>query len=198
MFRCGHLFLLGTITLFLLTGAALGQSRTPAAPGPKKPLLSDQENVKPSSEGQQDLPLKALREQPTQVQEGQTGKSLKKPLRVKAKSTVSRGKKPGAGKSTSRANQDPFALKTESNWWPSRSTPDPSSLSSLESSLRQYPEQDLAPEEDDAEDKPGEKAEGKTEGKTEEQWEEFEKSPRKMKKFLKSQAKTQDTELNED
>jgi hypothetical protein len=154
-----RLFLLGTITLFLLTGAAWGQSLTPTPSGPNQPLQSDKEDVKPSPEGQRELPLKDLREQPVKTQEDQAGKtqdekagkSLKKPYPDKPKSRVSRGKKPGAGKPASEAYQDPFTPKdpvtpkdmftprTKSDWLPPQ--PEPFS-SSLEGSLRKYLEED--------------------------------------------------------
>jgi hypothetical protein len=144
--------LLVIISLFLLAGAAWGQSRLPAAPGPNKQLQSDKEDVKSFPEGQQELPLKDLREQPVGAQEDQAGRSLKKQQPVKPKSTVSRGKKPGAGKPTSGADQDQFALKTESDWWPPMPQPAPPSLSSPAVSLRQYLEQDSTPEEDEPEE----------------------------------------------
>ena len=180
------LFLLGTITQFLLAGAAWGQSRPPSSPGPNKQLHSDQEDVKPSPGGQQDLPLKDLREKPVQAQEDQAGKSLKKQQPVKPKSTVSRGKKPGAGKPTSGAHQDRFALKSESDWWPPKPQPAPPSLSSLELSLRQDPEKDSTVEEDEPEERPEEKGE------------EFENLPQELKKLIKSPVSPQDTELNGD
>jgi hypothetical protein len=156
------LFLLGTITLFLLTGAAWGQSLTPTPSGPNQPLQSDKEDVKPSPEGQRELPLKDLREQPVKTQEDQAGKTqeekagkpLKKPYPDKPKSRVSRGKRPGAGKPASEAYQDPFTPKdpvtpkdmftprTKSDWWPPQPEPDAPFSSSLEGSLRKYLEKD--------------------------------------------------------
>jgi hypothetical protein len=180
------LFLLGTIILFLLAGAAWGQSRTPTSPGPNKQLQPDKEDVKPSPDGQQDVPLKDLREKPLRAQEDQAGKSLKNQQPVKPKSTVSRGKKPGAGKPSSGAHQDQFALKTESDWWPSKLQPAPPSLSSLELSLRQDPEKDSTVEEDEPEERPEEKGE------------EFENLPQELKKLTKSPVSPQDTELNGD
>ena len=180
------LFLLGTITLFLLAGAAWGQSRTPTSPGPKKQLQSDQEDVKPSPDGQQDVPLKDLREKPARAPEDQAGKSLKNQQPVKPKSTVSRGKKPGAGKPTAGTPQDRFGLKTESDWWPSKLQPAPPSLSALGLSLRQDPEKDFTVEEDEPEERPEEKGE------------EFENLPQELKKLIKSQVSPQDTELNGD
>ena len=180
------LFLLGTITQFLLAGAAWGQSRPPSSPGPNKQLHSDQEDVKPSPGGQQDLPLKDLREKPVQAQEDQAGKSLKKQQPVKPKSTVSKGKKPGAGKPTSGAHQDWFALKTDPDWWPTKPPPAPPPLSSPGLSLQPYPEKDSAVEEDEPEEKPEEKGE------------EFENLPQELQKLIKSQLSPQDTELNED
>jgi len=171
-----------TITLFLLAGAAWGQSRIPTSPGPNKQLQSDKEYVKPLPEGQQDLPLKDLREQPVGVQEDQAGRSLKKQQPVKPKSTLSRGKKPGGKKPTSGADHDRFALKTESDWWPSKPQPAPPSLSSPEVSLRQYLKQDSTPEED----------------KPEEKGEESENLPQELKNLIKSQVSPQDTGLNED
>jgi hypothetical protein len=185
-----RLFLLGTITLFLLAGAAWGQSRTPTSPGPNQALPSDKEGVKPSPEGQQELPLKDLREQPVRAQEDQAGKSLKKPHPDKPKSTVSRGKKPGAGKPTSGAQQDPLALKPEPNWWPPGPQAAPPDLSSLEGSLRQAPEKDATPEEDEAEDK----SEEKSEKKGEESGNLFQE----LKKLTKPQVSPEDTEEKED
>ena len=174
------------ITLFLLAGAAWGQSRLPTSPGPNKQLQSDHEDVKPFPEGQQDLLLKDWREQPVGAQEDQAGRSLKKQQPVKLKSTVSRGKKPGAGKPTSGADQDRFALKTESDWWPPKPQPAPPSFSSLEVSLRQYLERDSKLEEDEPEEKAEEK-EGESEN-----------LPQDMKKLIKPLVSPQDTELNKD
>jgi hypothetical protein len=188
-----RLFLLGTITLFLLAGAAWGQSRTPTPSGPNQPLQSDKEDVKPSPEGQRELPLKDLREQPVKTQEEKAGKSLKKLYPDKPKSRVSRGKKPGAGKPSSEAYQDPvtpkdaFAPKPESDWWPPQpepAAPSPSSLegslrmhlekdSSLEGSLRQDPEKDSPTDEDEDED--------------EEKREELENLPQDRKKLINHQ-----------
>jgi hypothetical protein len=187
--RFRRLFLLGTITLFLVVGAAWGQSRTPTYPGLNKQLPSDKEDVKPSLEGQHEPPLKDLREKPLGAPADQVGKSLKKGQPVKPKIAVSRGKKPGAENPASGADQDRFSLKTEktrSDWWPTKPQPAPPSLSSLELSLRQYPEKDSSLEEDDAEDK----AEGKGE--------EFENLPQELKRLIKSQVNPLDTELNED
>ena len=159
MLRFRRLFLLVTITLFLLAGAAWGQSRPPTSPGPDQPLSSDREDVKTPPEGQRDLPLKDLREKPLRSQEDQAGKSLKrnspypsqaeeageslkKQQPVKTKPKVSTGKKPGAGKPTSAARQDPFAQETRSEWWPRRDQTGPPELSPLELSRQQDREQD--------------------------------------------------------
>jgi hypothetical protein len=178
--------LLVSISLFLLAGAAWGQSRIPASPAPNKQLQSDQEDVKPFPEGRQDLPLKDLREQPVGAQEAQAGSSLKKQQPVKPKSTVSRGKKSGAGKPTSGADRDRFALKTESDWRPPKPQPAPPSLSSPEVSLQQYLEQGATQEKDE----PEEKAEGKGE--------ESENLPRELRKLIKSKVSPQGNGLNED
>jgi hypothetical protein len=185
-----RLFLLGTIALFLLAGAAWGQSRTPTSPGLNKQLPSDREDVKPPLESRHELPLKDLREKPLGAPADQPGKSLKKGSPVKPKSTVSRGKKPGAEKPASGADQDRFALTTKSDWWPTKPPPTPPTFSSPELNLGQSPEKDSSLEEDDAEDKPEEKAEGKGE--------KFENLPQELKRLLKSQVSPQDTELDED
>ena len=190
MIRFHRLFFLGAMTLFLLAGAAWGQSRTPASPTPSRQLPSGQEDIKPSPGDQQDLLLKDSREKPLQAQEDQVGKSLKKQQPIKSKSRVSRDKKSDAGKPASGAQQDPFALREKSNWWPSKPQPAPSSFSSLELSPRQDPEKDSTPEDDEAEDKSEEKAE--------ETREQFENLPRGLKKMIKSQIRTRDTELDED
>ena len=175
-----------TITLLLFTGAAWGQSRIPTSPGPNTQLQSDKEEVKPSPEGQQELPLKDLREQPVRAQEEKADKSLKKQYPVKPKSRVSRGKKFGVGKPTSGANQDWFALKTESDWWPPKPQPAPPSLSPLGVSLRQYLEQDSTPKEDELEEK------------AEEKGKESENLHQELNKLIKSQISPYDTGLNED
>jgi hypothetical protein len=196
-----RLFLLGTITLFLLTGAAWGQSLTPTPSGPNQPLQSDKEDIKPSPEGQRELPLKDLREQPVKTQEDQVGKtqdekagkSLKKPYPDKPKSRVSRGKKPGAGKPASEAYQDPFtpkdafAPKPESDWWPPQPKPAAPSPFSLEGSLRQDPEKDSPTDEDEDEDEEKEKKR-----------EELENLPQDWKKLIKPPVGPKDTEQKED
>jgi hypothetical protein len=180
LLRFRRLFLLATIILFLLTGAAWGQSRTPTSPGPNQPLPSDREDVKTSPEGQRDLPLKDLREQPAQAKEDQAGKSLKKPYPVKPKPKDSTGKKSGAGKPTSASRQDPFAQETRSEWWPRREQPSPPELSPLELSLQQDREQDATPDE------------------AEEKREEFENLPQGAKKLFKSAKRPEDSELEEE
>jgi hypothetical protein len=144
--------LLVTITLFLLAGAAWGQSRLPTSPGPNNQLQSDREDVKTFPEGQLERPLEDWREQPIGAQEDRAGRSLKKPQPVKPKSTVSRGKKPGAGKPVSGADQDPSGLKSESDWWPPKPQPASPSFSSMEGSLWQYLEQGLTVDEDEPEE----------------------------------------------
>jgi hypothetical protein len=190
--------LLVTITLFLLAGAAWAQSRLPASPGPNKQLQSDQENVKPLPEGQRDIPLQDLREQPAGAPEDQAERSLKKQPPVKPKSTVSRRKKSGARKPTSGPGRDRSALKSEPDWWPSNPQPAPASFSSMELSLQQYLEQDSTPEEDEPEDEPEEKAGKKAEKKAGEKLEELENLPQELKDLLKSQVKPQDNKLDED
>jgi hypothetical protein len=178
--------LLVTITLLLFTGAAWGQSRLPTSPGSNTQLQSDKEEVKLSPEGQQELPLKDLREQPVRAQEEKADKSLKKQYPLKPKSRVSMGKKFGVGKPSSGANQDPVALKKESDWWPPKPQPAPASRFSLEVNLRQYLEQDFTAKEDELDEK------------AEEKGKESENLPQGLKKSIKSQVSSQDTELNDD
>ncbi len=125
--RC--FILLGGITLFLISGAAWGQSRPPTAPGPERHLKSDKGDVKSSLEDPREPRLKDWPEQPARIQKNQAGrlreltpKELReqpvraqealgsRPLKykqvIKANSTVSRFKKPGAEKSPSGAHQD--------------------------------------------------------------------------------------------
>lgn len=173
--------LLGVITLFLLPGAAGGQSRPLASPGPGRHLQSDKEDVKPCLEDQQEPPLKDVREQPVGTQEDQPGKSLKNKQVIKPKSTVTRLKKQGTKQLTRGSHQDWSIPKAESDWWPSN--PQPSQpLSSLELSLQKYLEKDSMPEEDKADDK----------------GEEIENLPKELQKLIKSKAGSQNTMLEED
>jgi hypothetical protein len=213
-----RLFLLGTITLFLLTGPAWGQSLTPTPSGPNQPLQSDKEDVKPSPEGQRELPLKDLREQPVKTQEDQAGKtqeekagkSLKKPYPDKPKSRVSRGKKPGAGKPASEAYQDPFTPKdpvtpkdmftprTKSDWWPPQPEPDAPFSSSLEGSLRKYLEKDSSLQGSLRQDPEKDSPTDEDEDADEEKREELENLPQGRKKLIKPPIGLQDTEQEED
>lgn len=183
-FRCS--FLLGTITLFLLAGAAWGQSRTPTSSGPEKPAQSDKGDVKPSPDGQRELPIQDLREQPVQAQEGRAGKSLKKQSPVKPKSRVSRDKKPGAGKPASGAHKDWFTQETKSGWWPQTPNPASPDSSSLELSLQRDREKNSTPDEYDALDD------------SEAKEEEFETMPRELKKLFLSPKSPHNRELKED
>jgi hypothetical protein len=193
LLRFCRLFLLGTITLFLLTGGAWGQSRTPTPSDPDQPLESDKVDVKPSPEGQRELPFKDLREQPVETQEDQAGKTqeekagkpLKKPYPDKPKSRVSRDKRPGAG-----AHQVPFTPKPEPDWWPPQPQPDAPFSSSLEGSLRKYLEKDSPADEDEDEH---------TNLKNkEEKREELENLPQDWKKLIKPSVGPQDTGQKED
>jgi hypothetical protein len=160
-----------TITLLVLAGAAWGQSRIPPPPGPNKQLQSDPGDLKPSPGDQRDLPLKDLREQSEKALEDQAGKLMHELQPVKPKRTVSRNKKPGTGRTSSGDDQDRFDQKTESDWWPPKPQPAPSSLSPLGVSLRQDLEKDSTLEEDDPEEKGMES----------------ESLPQELKKLIKSQ-----------
>jgi hypothetical protein len=161
--------LLGVITLFLLPGAAGGQSRPLTSPGPGRQLQADKEDVKPSLEDQQEPPLKDLREQPVQDPEDRAGRPLKNKQVIKPKGTVSRLKKSSDVKPTSGSHQDWSGPKAESNWWPSNTQPVQPSLP-------------LSSEED----------------KSDDQEEEIKNLPEELQKLIKSKVGSQDTMLKED
>jgi hypothetical protein len=192
--------LLGVITLFLLPGAAGGQSRHLTSPGPGRHLQADKEDVKPSLEDQQEPPLKELREQPVQDPEDRAGKSSKNKQVIKPKGTVSRLKKSSAEKLTSGSHQDWSGPKAESNWWPSNTQPVQPSLplSPSELSLEQYLEKDSMPEEDKADDK-GKEIKNLPQGLQELiKGEEIENLPKALQKLIKSKVGPQKTMLEED
>jgi hypothetical protein len=210
--RC--FILLGAITLFLISGAAWGQSRPPTAPGADRHLKSDKGDVKSSLEDPREPRLKDWPEQPARIQKNQAGrlreltpKELReqpvraqedlgsRPLKykqvLKANSTVTRFKKPGAEKSTSGAHQDWSGPKAESTWWPS--SPQPAQpyldLTPLELSLQQYLEKDSLAEE---------KRSMPEEDEADQRLEEIEQLPKELQKLIKSKVGPQNTLLKED
>jgi hypothetical protein len=200
---CRRFILLGVITLFLLPGAAGGQSRPLTSPGPGRHLQADKEDVKPSLEELRELPLKELPEQPISTLEDQPGRPLKNKQVIKQKGTVSRLKKPSAEKLTSGSRQDWSEPKAESDWWPSNPQPvKPSlALSPWELSLQQYLEKDSMPKEERAESSL-QRYLGKDsvpeEDKADDKWEEFKNLPPELQKLIKSKVGPQNTMLEED
>jgi hypothetical protein len=176
--------LLGVITLFLLPGAAGGQSRPLTSPGPGGHVQTDKEDVKPSLEDLRESPVKELPEQPASTLEDQPGRPLKNKQVIKPKGTVSRLKKPGAEKLTPASHQDWSGPKTESDWWPSNPQPVKPflALSPGELSLQQYLEKDSMLEEDEAND----------------QGEAIKNLPPELQKLIKSKVGSQNTMLEED